>query len=96
MNDFSECVAQRALRSGGIRLVVRIAKPVRDGDDYRCAYSLVGDGGIEKTGYVIGMDAVQAIQLVMKRIDSDLLAIGKSTGVHFSWLDDEPGISRFV
>jgi hypothetical protein len=92
----TDIIAQRILKSGESKLVVSIAKPVRDEHDFRCGYLLLGDGGIEKTGYVIGMDAVQALQLVMKRIDSDLLAIGKSTGVHFSWLDDEPGISRFV
>jgi len=96
MEILTDIVAQRILKSGDSKLIVSIAKPVQDEHDFRCVYSLLGDGGIKKTGYVMGMDAVQALQLVMKKIDNDVIAIGKSIGVRFSWLDDEPGISGFV
>jgi hypothetical protein len=95
MISFFDCVAQRTLKAGDVKLLVSIAKPVLDKDDYRCAYSLAGDGGIQKDGYVLGMDSVQALQLVMKKIESDVIAIGKQIGIPFTWLEDEPGASGF-
>ena len=95
MTAHFDIVAQRTLTAGDTKLLVLIAKPVQDEDDYRCAYSLVGDGGIQKDGYVLGMDSVQALQLVMKRIDSDVSVIGQQIGLSFSWLDDELGVSGF-
>lgn len=95
MTSFSDCIAQRTLKAGDVKLLVSIAKPMLDEGDYRCAYSLVGDGDIQKNGYVLGMDSVQALQLVMKKVEADVIAIGKRIGVPFSWLEDEPGVSGF-
>jgi hypothetical protein len=95
MIEPNEVIAQRALHAGGIKLLVSIAKPIQDEEDFRCRYSLVGDEGIQKTGYAIGMDAVQALQLAMKKIKVDLASIEEKIGMPFSWLDDEPGVSGF-
>lgn len=94
MTAHFDIIAQRTLKAGDSKLLVSIAKPMLDEDDYRCAYSLVG-GGIQKDGYALGMDAVQAIQLVMKKIEIDVIAIGKRIGAPFSWLENDPGVSRF-
>jgi hypothetical protein len=95
MTELVDIVAQRTLTSGNIKLVVSIARPVEDDGDFRCAFLLVGDGGIRKTGHAFGMDSVQALQLAMKKVGVDVIAIGKQVGAPFSWLEDEPGVNGF-
>jgi hypothetical protein len=90
-----DVIATRAFRAGNADLLVRIAKPVEDNGDYRCAYSIAGEG-VEKIGYAMGVDSVQALQLAMRKIDADLGAISRRLDVAVSWLDGPPGKSGFL
>ncbi len=57
----------------GIRIV--IFKPVPDGpEDYRCPYQIEGIGD-EKVRYAVGVDAVQALELVIKVLPAELEAL---------------------
>jgi hypothetical protein len=41
------------------------------------------------------MDAVQALQLTMKKIGADLAHLAKTQGVQIAWLPDTPGDTGF-
>lgn len=95
MTEIKEPIAQRILRAGDVMIVVTIAKPEEDEGDYRCPYSL-NIGKKIKLSYAMGMDSVQALQLAMKKINADLIAVGNELGTPVSWLDDNPGENGFL
>ncbi|MCD9033204.1 hypothetical protein LDO32_15870 [Luteimonas sp. Y-2-2-4F] len=95
MHEIKEPIAQRTLKSGDAIIVVTIDKPEEDEGDYRCRY-LLDAGQKKKLSYAIGVDSVQALQLAMKKINADLLAIGKEIGTPVTWLDGTPGDNGFV
>ncbi|WP_152540873.1 DUF6968 family protein [Luteimonas huabeiensis] len=95
MHEIKEPIAQRTLKSGDFIITVNIDKPEADELDYRCWYS-INIGQRKKISYAIGIDSVQALQLAMKKINADLLAIGKETGAPITWLDEAPGENGFT
>jgi hypothetical protein len=89
-SEIQEPIAQRTLATGDLIIVVTIGTPREDEGDYRCWYSL-DIGQRRKLSYAMGADAVQALQLAMLKISTDLLALGKELGVSVTWLDGSPG-----
>ena len=75
-------IAERKLTMGNDTVIVVIGKPqpFEDGE-YYCPYSIDISGKI-KFSYAGGVDAVQALQLTMKKIGVDL--------DYFSTLEDKP------
>lgn len=87
-------IAQRILMHGDSHVIVSIGSPEKADGDFACHYSIVGND-VERFGYAMGMDSVQALQLAMKSIDIDLSSMARSSGRDFTWLDDMPGQTGF-
>lgn len=94
--DIGEPIATRLLSAGAERIVVTIGKPrpFEDGNDYYCPFS-IEHAGKRSISYAGGMDAVQALQLAMKKIGMDLEHIGRQRGLQISWVADTPGDTGF-
>jgi len=73
-------------------VVVKIGKPVPfpDGRHYICPFQITGMGD-EETRYAAGIDAVQALQLVMIPIGGYLVRLNQSCGGRLRWDGDEHG-----
>ena len=73
--EITQSIAQRTLSYGSEELTVILGmpQPIADGD-FLCAYQ-ISFGAETKKGHAIGVDGVQAIQLAMRKIASDLLFI---------------------
>ena len=69
-------------------------RPFEDKEDYYCPYS-IEYAGKKKTRYAGGVDAIQALQLVFKRIGADLFQLAEQSGVSITWLEDTPGFTGF-
>lgn len=96
IHDIGESIAERTLVMGADEVVVTIGKPrpFDDGEDYFCPYS-IAHAGQTKVSHAGGMDAVQALQLAMKKIGTDLVHLAKTQGVPIAWLPDTPGDTGF-
>jgi len=74
--------------SGALKgITVRISRPQAfpdPPDDYFVPYQIVGIGS-EKVHYAAGVDAVQALQLVMQVIGDDLTALNRDSAGAISW-----------
>ncbi|MEJ0009448.1 MAG: hypothetical protein WDN72_02320 [Alphaproteobacteria bacterium] len=57
----------------GGKVTITIAKPQKfpDSKDYYCCYNIAGIGN-EKIKYAGGVDAIQALELALKQIGTDL------------------------
>jgi hypothetical protein len=90
ISDF-EPIAVRRLKAGDEEVVVTIGRPSCSmEDDFSCPYRIVFLGRV-KEGYVYGVDAVQALQLVMSRIGVELMHLKVPSGAPLVWLDDGIG-----
>jgi len=95
---FGTLIATRTLTLGANKKVtIRIGKPQRVKDEphsYFCAYQIrgVGNDRMRRAG---GVDAVQALQLVLEKIGIELHALRKSAGEPLQWdgaiTDDDLG-----
>lgn len=96
VREIGEPIAERKLTMGADEVVVTIGKPqpFDDNEDYFCPYS-IEHVGQKKVSYAGGMDAVQALQLTMKKIGTDLAYLAKTQGVPIAWLPDTPGDTGF-
>lgn len=94
--EIGESIAERTLVMGADEVIVIIGKPqpFDDCEDYFCPYS-IDHAGQKKMSYAGGMDAVQALQLTMKKIGTDLAHLAKTQGVSIAWLPDIPGDTGF-
>ena len=75
-------------------VVVLIGKPqsIPDLRDFYCPYQILG-AGESKVRYAGGVDAVQAIQLALKAIETDLATLNEKCGRKLRWLSGEvPGL----
>ncbi len=96
LKDIHEIIASRNLEArnadGGKEVIVVIGKPTiyPDSGDYFTPYQIIGVDS-EKIGYSYGIDAVQSLQLAMKMIGYDLVAINESLGKTLTWVGDETG-----
>jgi hypothetical protein len=88
-------IAMRKLSFGSeeVTVVLGMPQPVED-SDFLCPYEISYGGQIKK-GYAIGIDGVQAIQLAMRKIASDLLHISTASGIPISWKMGDPGDTGF-
>jgi hypothetical protein len=77
---FGEVIARRELlveNDAASKVVLEIAKPISDGQDYGCAYR-ISYRGLEKARTIFGVDAFQALQLALNTLAVDL--------AHSDWL----------
>jgi hypothetical protein len=83
--EITQSIAQRTLSYGSEELTVILGmpQPIADGD-FLCAYQ-ISFGAETKKGHAIGVDGVQAIQLAMRKIASDLLFISNASGIPITW-----------
>src|SRR5262249_2082757 len=102
IEDVGEIIAVRVLEyveRGKEKSFVEVAigKPRQfpESTDYYVPYRIKG-AGIEKLWYAGGVDAVQALQLVMLGIGSDLLVISRKLPGQLQWVGDIPGGRRPV
>ena len=96
IHDIGQAIAVRKLEMGTEDVIVVIGRPqpFDDEQDFYCPYSIEW-GGQKKLSYAAGMDAVQALQLAMKKIGSDLAHLSKSRGTSIAWLSDTPNDTGF-
>jgi hypothetical protein len=95
LNDVGEIIARRKLYLADDKekkIVVLIGKPniFPDSSDYFCPFQVIGLGS-EEVKYAGGFDAVQAIQLAIRMIGSELLAMNKSLNGKLRWDASESG-----
>jgi hypothetical protein len=90
IKSVGEIIAARILRQAGDdsenEILVQIGKPCEfpDGKGYYCPYQITGLG-VAKVRYAAGIDAVQALQLVMGIIGADLYSRNQSCGGKLRW-----------
>jgi len=94
-NNLKDVIADRKLSLLDDKkkaITVLIGKPQRlpDSSDYYCPFQVIGLGD-EKVRQAIGIDAVQAMQLVMKMIGAYLQSLNQTTGGSLRWAGDETG-----
>ncbi len=85
-------IAIRELNREGMKVIVKIGKPQRmpDHSSYFCAYQILGIGH-DRLRRAAGIDAVQALQLVLQKIGIDLYALNKANGGALNWEAGEHG-----
>ncbi len=88
-NEFSKVIATRRLIAQNIRgrkseIMVRISKPVSEKHYYRCCYTL--EGLSKEIESACGEDAVQALELGLKKIGRDLDHLQKAKKLKITWL----------
>lgn len=92
LEDVGEVIANRILHlevAGGSEsaITVRIGRPQcfpEPPDDYFVPYQIAGIGA-ERVHYAAGVDAVQALQLVMQMIGADLVALSRESAGVICW-----------
>ncbi len=96
-NDVGEVIAVRELsfisKAGSQdELTVSIGKPqpFPDSESYFCPFQISGVGE-ERIKYAAGIDAVQALQLVMAMIGADLKFLANELGGVVSWEGSDQG-----
>lgn len=99
MNNMSKStvidpIAQRKLTFGEESMLVQVARPESNGDDFVCLYSITSKSN-EKFGHAMGMDSMQALQLALRSIEIDLNSLAQSSGKNITWLEDMPGHTGF-
>ena len=92
--ELGEVIAERRLTVEGAQpgqdsVTVRIGKPRArpDSGDWYCPYQIVGAGS-DPLRRAYGVDAVQALQLVMKMIGAYLSWLNQQYEGKIRWLDD--------
>jgi hypothetical protein len=96
LNEIQEVIATRELsldEPQGIRKVtVSLGKPepFPEAEGYCCPFQILGIGS-EKVKYAAGIDAVQALQLVMVMIGATLQFLAKEIGGNLQWDGNSPG-----
>ncbi len=89
IGSIGDNIATRRLCLAGKELTVSIGSPVPfpDDRDYYCPYSIQFDGRTT-VRYAGGVDAIQALQLVMGMIGADVSALARELGAEVTWLDE--------
>jgi hypothetical protein len=85
-------IAWRTLSMGGDSVIVAIGQPelLQPDDEFACQYSISWRGK-NISHRVIGVDSVQAVQIVMMRIGTELVSLAKENNLQITWLADTPG-----
>ena len=97
IEDVGEIIAVRVLEyveqgkeKSSVEVAIGKPRQFPESTDYYVPYRIKG-AGIEKLWYAGGVDAVQALQLVMLGIGSDLLVISRKLPGQLQWVGDIPG-----
>jgi hypothetical protein len=99
IKDIGQEVASRRLdlKREGVttRVLVRIGLPYPDHDQlsFHCPFEISGFGE-RRLGYAVGVDAIQALQLVMQMIDAELDYLAETNNGKLSLedgVDDDSG-----
>lgn len=96
LDDVGEAIATRVLHLHGEgetrEAVVIIGKPrpFADSSGYYCPFQIRGLGS-EKVKWAAGVDAVQAIELVMKAIGAELHVLNELHNGRLRWEADDTG-----
>ena len=93
LNDVGIVVATRELRlAGGKAVTVAVGKPEKfpDSEDYYCPYQILGLGN-ERIRRAGGIDAVQALELALKMIGTDLCTSKEAQAGELSWSGGKKG-----
>lgn len=80
-------IATRTLKWAGGDLRVAIFHPVPDGDDYRCDFSIQSNS-LDVQGRAIGIDSIQALQLAMVRVGTELERLSAAGQGGVTWLGE--------
>lgn len=96
ITEITNPIAVRTLCAGSDDVVVTIGKPetFEDSDDHFCPYA-IDFLGKKKVSYAVGADAVQALQLAMRKIGFDLAYLKTPSSEPVTWLSDSPGDTGF-
>ena len=94
--NIAQPIALRKLSFGSEEMTVVLGMPEAiEDNDFLCPY-VISVGDVTRSGYAIGVDGVQAIQLAMRKIASDLLQMSKVSGMPISWeMGGRPGDTGF-
>jgi hypothetical protein len=92
LNDIGLQIATRELQVNGKKVTVVIGRPEKfpDGQDYFCPYQILGMGD-EKVSYAGGVDAVQSLQLALKKIGTDLYTSTEYRTKQLCWDGSDSG-----
>lgn len=93
LNDVGTVIATREFDLlGGRKVTVLIGKPERfpGEDDYYCPYQIVGIGS-GRIRYAGGIDAVQALELTLKMVGTDLYTSSEAQAKELSWSGGKNG-----
>ena len=95
MPDIVDVIAQRRFRlldqpGRDVRALVGRPSPTTDGEDYMCTYQIVGIGD-ESVRSATGIDAIQAIELVISTALPAWLNALREDYPDLRWEDAEPG-----
>lgn len=80
----------RAGESGLVSVIIGRPKQFPDSDAWYCPYQIIGLGS-GRVKYGAGVDAVQALQLVMPMIGVDLFALKQQYECTLVWDEDDLG-----
>lgn len=70
--------------SDGRKVSIVIGVPQQDDGDYFCPYQITGIGDV-RIGYAMGIDALQALQLTLKKIGTELYTSDEAQTGMLSW-----------
>lgn len=73
-----------------LRVLVGTPQPLPDGGGYYCPFQILGAGS-ERVKYAAGIDAVQALQLVMVMIGASLEFLNRELGGSLRWEGSSEG-----
>src|SRR4030081_2369044 len=93
LKDVGTVIATRELSiSVGTTVTVLIGKPEKfpDSEDYYCPYQILGLGN-QRVRYAGGIDAVQALELALKMIGTDLYTSKEVQAGELSWPGGKKG-----
>lgn len=95
INDLGDVVTNRSLSIIGdaVKTIeIKIGKPqkLEDHSDYYCPYQIIGMGN-DRIKYAIGIDGIQALQLTLSRIGTDLYTSEEGKKGNLRWIGDENG-----
>jgi hypothetical protein len=97
IEDIRQEIASRRLdlKRGGVttQVLVRIGLPYRDQHSFHCPFEITGIGE-RRLGYAVGVDAIQALELVMIMIGAKLEYLAQTNNGGLSLadgIDDDPG-----
>jgi len=89
LNDVGQILGTRTLNLGESQtVIVTLGAPQKypeSEDDYFCAYQIVGIGD-GRVRYAIGIDALQALFLTLKKIGADLYTTPEAKSGALSWV----------